>query len=349
MSNFRFIKLLLIFALISSCAGPSTQRISIDSEALDAETRLQKKLSLQKVKARYERLQKVGYPILKNSSELCENTINSLGVMFNAYVSSDKYSEVEKEVYEIDDRLLLTYVIPSSSAFKSGLRSNDEIVSINDIKATIDKEKFHKELEKLRAKSDSLKVVYKRQGEERVATFDPDLICNYPILLVQNDSVNAFANGSQIGITTGMIRFAEEDEQLGLVIAHELGHNIMDHISKLRTNSLLGTIVDLAAAYYGVNTQGVFGQTGARMYSQEFEAEADYVGIYYMERAGYSIDNVADFWRDMAVEHPGSINQSHASTHPATPERFLEINAAIEEIKEKKRLNQQLIPNVSND
>ena len=349
MSNFRFIKLLLIFALISSCAGPSTQRISIDSEALDAETRLQKKLSLQKVKARYERLQKVGYPILKNSSELCENTINSLGVMFNAYVTSDKYSDIEKEVYEIDDRLLLTYVIPSSSAFKSGLRSNDEIVSINDIKATIDKEKFHKELEKLRAKSDSLKVIYKRQGEERVATFDPDLICNYPILLVQNDSVNAFANGSQIGITTGMIRFAQKDEQLGLVIAHELGHNIMDHISKLRTNSLLGTIVDLAAAYYGVNTQGVFGQAGARMYSQEFEAEADYVGIYYMERAGYSIDNVAGFWRDMAVEHPGSINQSHASTHPATPERFLEINAAIEEIKEKKRLNQQLIPNVSND
>jgi len=348
-SNFRFIKLLLIFALISSCAGPSTQRISIDSEALDAETRLQKKLSLQKVKARYERLQKVGYPILKNSSELCENTINSLGVMFNAYVTSDKYSDIEKEVYEIDDRLLLTYVIPSSSAFKSGLRSNDEIVSINDIKATIDKEKFHKELEKLRAKSDSLKVIYKRQGEERVATFDPDLICNYPILLVQNDSVNAFANGSQIGITTGMIRFAQKDEQLGLVIAHELGHNIMDHISKLRTNSLLGTIVDLAAAYYGVNTQGVFGQAGARMYSQEFEAEADYVGIYYMERAGYSIDNVADFWRDMAVEHPGSINQSHASTHPATPERFLEINAAIEEIKEKKRLNQQLIPNVSNE
>ena len=349
MSNFRFIKLLLIFALISSCAGPSTQRISIDSEALDAETRLQKKLSLQKVKARYERLQKVGYPILKNSSELCENTINSLGVMFNAYVTSDKYSDIEKEVYEIDDRLLLTYVIPSSSAFKSGLRSNDEILSINDIKATIDKEKFHKELEKLRAKSDSLKVIYKRQGEERVATFDPDLICNYPILLVQNDSVNAFANGSQIGITTGMIRFAQKDEQLGLVIAHELGHNIMDHISKLRTNSLLGTIVDLAAAYYGVNTQGVFGQAGARMYSQEFEAEADYVGIYYMERAGYSIDNVADFWRDMAVEHPGSINQSHASTHPATPERFLEINAAIEEIKEKKRLNQQLIPNVSNE
>ena len=349
MSNYKFLKLILLFVLISSCAGPATQRLNIDSEALDAETKLQQKLSLQKTKSRYERLQKVGYPILKNSAELCENTINSLGVMFNAYVSSDKYSEIEKEVYEIDDRLLLTYVIPSSSAFKSGLRNNDEIISINDIEDTFDREKFHKHLEKLRKKSESLKVVYKREGIEKIATFDPDLICNYPILLVQNDSVNAFANGSQIGITTGMIRFAQKDEELGLVIAHELGHNIMDHISKLRTNSLLGTIVDLAAAYYGVNTQGVFGQAGARMYSQEFEAEADYVGIYYMERAGYSIEKVADFWRNMAVEHPGSINQSHTSTPPATPERFLEINAAVKEIKEKKRLNQQLIPNVDEE
>ena len=82
------------------------------------------------------------------------------------------------------------------------------------------------------------------------------------------------------------------------------------------------------------------------MYSQEFEAEADYVGIYYLERAGYSTENVANFWRDMAVEHPGSINQSHTSTHPATPERFLEINAAIKEIEEKKKSNQQLIPNI---
>ena len=59
------------------------------------------------MKARYERLQKVGYPILKNSADLCENTINSLGVMFNAYVATEKYSDIEKEVYEIDEGLSL--------------------------------------------------------------------------------------------------------------------------------------------------------------------------------------------------------------------------------------------------
>jgi hypothetical protein len=347
MEIIKFLKFFSLILLISSCAGPSTQRIAINYDVLDAETKLQQKMSLEKVKERYERLQKVGYPILKNNADLCENTVNSLGIIFNAYASEEKYSEIEKEVYEIDDKLKLTFVIPSSAAFKSGLRNNDEILSINGIDATQNIEKFHKDLDILRKKSETLNVTYKRKDIVDTLSFDPELICNYPILLVQNDSVNAFANGSQIGITTGMIRFAQKDEELGLVIAHELGHNIMDHVSKLRTNSLLGTIVDLAAAYYGVNTQGIFGQAGAMMYSQEFEAEADYVGIYYMERAGYSIENVADFWRSMAVEHPGSINPSHASTHPATPERFLEINAAVVEIGVKKELNQPIIPNIT--
>ena len=133
MKIFKFIKFFFLVFLISACAGPATQRISIDNEALDAETKLQQKLSLEKVKARYERLQKVGYPILKNSADLCENTINSLGVMFNAYVATEKYSDIEKEVYEIDEGLKLTFVIPSSAAFKSGLRKNDEILSINSI------------------------------------------------------------------------------------------------------------------------------------------------------------------------------------------------------------------------
>ena len=144
MEIIKFIKFFSLILLISACAGPSTQRIAINNDVLDAETKLQQKMSLEKVKERYERLQKVGYPILKNNSDLCENTINSLGIIFNAYASEEKYSEIEKEVYEIDDKLKLTFVIPSSAAFKSGLRNNDEIISINGIDATQNIEKFHK-------------------------------------------------------------------------------------------------------------------------------------------------------------------------------------------------------------
>ena len=112
----KFLKFLVLSTLIFSCAGPATQRLNIDSNALDAETKLQQTLALQKIKERYERLQRVGYPILKNSSDLCDNTVNSIGVMFNAYVDTDKYSEIEKEVYGIDEEgIKVTYVIPSLS------------------------------------------------------------------------------------------------------------------------------------------------------------------------------------------------------------------------------------------
>ena len=110
MEIIKFLKFFSLILLISSCAGPSTQRIAINYDILDAETKLQQKMSLEKVKERYERLQKVGYPILKNNADLCENTVNSLGIIFNAYASEEKYSEIEKEVYEIDDKLKLTFV-----------------------------------------------------------------------------------------------------------------------------------------------------------------------------------------------------------------------------------------------
>ena len=64
-----------------------------------------------------------------------------------------------------------------------------------------------------------------------------------------------------------------------------------------------------------------------------------------MQRAGLDITDAGDFWRRMAAEHPGAIRTNHAASHPATPERFLKIDLAIEEIKEKIELGELVIPN----
>ena len=48
------------------------------------------------------------------------------------------------------------------------------------------------------------------------------------------------------------------------------------------------------------NTKGAFTKTAAKRaqnaYSPEFEAEADYVGLYILARAGYNIDRAPDAW-----------------------------------------------------
>jgi predicted Zn-dependent protease len=97
--------------------------------------------------------------------------------------------------------------------------------------------------------------------------------------------------------------------------------------------------VDVLFALGGVNTQGAFmraGQAaGAGFHSVEFEAEADYVGVYYMARAGYQVDGVEDFWRRFGAEHANAIFVK--SDHPAAPARYLAIARARDEVVAKRK------------
>ena len=162
--------------------------------------------------------------------------------------------------------------------------------------------------------------------------------------------VNAFADGSNIFITQGMMDFAKSDDELALVVSHELAHNTMRHIDAKKTNALGGFVLDmLIGVFTGVNTQGMFAKSFAQAYSKEFESEADYVGLYMCELSGYDISDAAYFWRRMGVKHPGTIAQNHGASHPSPPERFVSIESTIKEIEQKKLANEILTPNINED
>ncbi len=95
--------------------------------------------------------------------------------------------------------------------------------------------------------------------------------------------------------------------------------------------------------------QGAFSNIAGQAYSQEFESEADYVGIYITELAGYEIREAAYFWRKMGIKHPGSIEKNHTASHPSSPERFVSIEETIEEINQKKSIGEELMPNIDRE
>lgn len=203
----------------------------------------------------------------------------------------------------------------------------------------------------LKKKRESHLYQIKRSLEPGINQLCPYLVsseegCHYSIILVEEDKLNAYADGKKTYIHTGMIRFTDSDEELAFIVAHEMAHNMLAHIDKRRTNTAFGVIADLAiAATLGVNTQGAFGEAGSKAYSQAFEAESDYLALYLLAKTGYDITNVPDFWRRMGVEHPDSISKIFNSTHPSTPERFVAMEATVIEIQDKQRSGQQLIPN----
>ncbi|MGH8120151.1 MAG: M48 family metalloprotease, partial [Gammaproteobacteria bacterium] len=85
----------------------------------------------------------------------------------------------------------------------------------------------------------------------------------------------------------------------------------------------------------------------ALAYSQEFEAEADYVALYIMARAGIPLENSADFWRRISTNDPEAITKYFLATHPSTPERFVAMEDTINEINLKITGNTELMPNIN--
>ena len=171
--------------------------------------------------------------------------------------------------------------------------------------------------------------------------------CSYPLKFKQDMTINAYADGDSINVLYGMLNFATPYE-LTIVLAHELAHNIMKHTSKQEKNAILGAIIDIGAAIGKIDTQGAFMKIGGKAYSQEFEKEADYIGLYIMARAGYDVDNAAKFWRKMADNNPQNIKtikSNFYSSHPGSAERYILLEKTSAEIKIKKQKHQPLIPN----
>ena len=67
-----------------------------------------------------------------------------------------------------------------------------------------------------------------------------------------------------------------------------------------------------------------------------------------MNAAGLPLDGAANFWRQMAAEHPSNIRSNHSASHPATSERFLAISKTIEEINYKIANGKPVTPNLKN-
>lgn len=179
-----------------------------------------------------------------------------------------------------------------------------------------------------------------------------DLGCSYSLELRGERGVNAYADGQKVVITGPLMEFARSDTHLAFVLAHELAHNIMEHSDSQRGNVLigavLGSLADVAASTQGANTGGGFGELGANMalmsYSPGFEAEADYIALYILARAGYRIEEAPNFWRAMAQYEPQGIYAR--STHPTTAERFVAMHKTIAEIRTKQRQRLPLMPNM---
>jgi predicted Zn-dependent protease len=170
------------------------------------------------------------------------------------------------------------------------------------------------------------------------------------IILVQDDSVNAFvAGGANIFFYTGLIEKTDNPGELIGVMAHELGHISGGHLVRGREaleqasyENILGTILSIGAAVAsGDSSAVVAGSAASNSVAQRrflsktrtFESSADQAAIQSMKRAEMNPEGLLSFMKKLEGQEllPASQQSEYVRSHPLTHNRIQSIKAKVQE------------------
>ena len=375
----RVFRMVAMAGILAGCAAPATQRPIVPVGDYSEEILVQSRDEFARQARAQERVSRIFYRLADASSELCDKTGAGFGFGYIA-TSHLKSMSFEARVLTLDYLgydpqktvmpVTITRVIPGSAASKAGLLEGDRVLAVDgtplhQLKAKVfplarrdEPKEFAEVLDQYSKVSkdhqgravyrDSIVIRVSREGKPHSLTLRPDVVCDYEVFLSMDaTTVNAYTDGRRIVTTEGMVNFAQTDNELALVLAHEMAHCSEGHIGKKRANAILaGLAGSLVDATFGTGRAAATAASaaGAAAFSQEFELESDYVGLYIMARAGFDTANASDFWRRMAKGNPLESN-IFATTHPTTAMRHVLLGKTHEEIEAKRASGKRLVPN----
>ncbi len=174
----------------------------------------------------------------------------------------------------------------------------------------------------------------------------PETFQDYRFIVLDSDQINAFAAPSGfIFITSGAIKFAESEDEIAAILAHEISHIVLDHsIRSLKDKtkkSIAGKLLKLGIMF-AVQNQNItnsvdlfedlvneIGQQVLNGYDKEMETEADINTVKLMIRTGYNPKKLASVIK--------RLKDKSSKTHGQPKERASIVNAEI--IKQSKILD----------
>src|SRR5579872_1911137 len=179
-----------------------------------------------------------------------------------------------------------------------------------------------------------------RIGQNLVRNSDAQV--PFTIKVIDSDVVNAMAlPGGFFYVNSGLILAADEEAEMAGVMAHEIAHVAACHLAREQTR---GTLMQLATiplifvgggiGYGAYEAAGPAAMLGFLKFSRGFEAEADYLGVEYMYRAGYDPSAFVSFFEKiqaMEKKKPGTLAKTF-DTHPQTPDRIEKTQEEIRKI-----------------
>jgi len=184
-----------------------------------------------------------------------------------------------------------------------------------------------------------------RIGQNLVRNSDAQV--PFTIKVIDSDVVNAMAlPGGFFYVNSGLILAADEEAEVAGVMAHEIAHVAACHAAREQTRASLLQMASIpfifvggGIGYAGYEAAGLGGMFGILKFSRGFEAEADYLGIEYMYRAGYDPSAFVTFFEKvqaMEKKKPGTLAKAF-DTHPQSADRIQKSQDEIRKILPAKQ------------
>ncbi len=158
------------------------------------------------------------------------------------------------------------------------------------------------------------------------------------VWVVRSPMVNAVAlPGGHIVVFSGLLGFAQSGDELAGVLAHEIGHVMMRHPTRIAIER--ATVSAFFGLFFGDIAGGtVLGGVGSLLlgnaYSRDMERAADERGVDILSRNGLDPRALARFFERLSAQYKDQERLlAFFSTHPPSDQRAAAIDAAPAEVR----------------
>lgn len=288
------------------------------------------------------RVATVSYRLLTAGPPLCDTLALQSGLLIHdALQYSVALRPAAVRAFGFAGRPALSAVVPGSPADRAGLVAGDTITTVDgvavpatDVPQPDRRAPDYAATAALRTQLAAafaqglatLTIV--RDGAERVVRVDPVAGCASAVEVQAGTTRNAWSDGHAVALTSAMVAAAASDDELAIVIGHELSHNFLHHRERL----------DAAGIGQGLGSR--IGRKAAQV--RETENEADALGLYLAARAGYDPAAAAVFWQRFGSEHGDGLFTD--ATHPGWRDRVATLTRIAAEIAARRRAGLALVP-----
>jgi len=325
---------------VSNAPSTPTQSTATATPARDA--------VLDALMARQERVYRIAAPLITKNAVLCRTQARPLlgFTAKNVHSFPSELAGSARKSLGLNERLQVMQVLEGSGAQKAGMARGDILQTIQDLPIP-EGPQAENEAAKLLApvlkNLTDIRIRVLRRGQPLDLQVPLTLACAFAIDIGNAPNVNAYSDGRRIMLTRGLLDALTSDDDVAVIIARELAHNVLQHPRQLQQTATLSGVID-SLLPLKPDPASYTGSSGIKPTPDKMDQEADRLALFMLARAGYDPLHLSKVSEKLAEIAPSSQINSYSALHPWTEERRTLAQTTVKEIRQKQASKKPLVP-----